>query len=160
DNNDQLTYVLGPWNYANTGARMSYDQVGNLTSYGINVIAYVSLDVMTDYYSYDTSNKLVSIRSQGAVDTGNTVNFTYDGYGNVTSDGIHTYQYDDASNLTCSDCPGANQITYAYDGNNRRVSRTQNGVTTYYVHAANGDLILEYTPSQTKAIEHIYLHGK
>ena len=72
----------------------------------------------------------------------------------------HTYQYDDASNLICVDCGTGTQITYAYDGNNRRVSRTQGSLTTYFVHASNGDLLLEYTPAQSKAIEHFYLNGK
>ena len=52
------------------------------------------------------------------------------------------------------------EITYIYDGNNRRVSRTKGGVTTYYVHAANGDLILEYTPSTQTGLQHIYVNGK
>ena len=90
----------------------------------------------------------------------NAQQFSYDGYGNVTSDGYHAFQYDDASNLTCVDCGGGSEIDYAYDGNNRRVSRTKAGVTTYYVHASNGDLLLEYTPSTGVTLEHIYLNGK
>ncbi len=83
-----------------------------------------------------SDNKLNSVNS-GAV--------AYDVYGNVTSLGAHTYAYDDASNLVCVDCGTANEIAYAYDGNNRRVSRTKGSEITYYVQAANGDLILEYT---------------
>jgi hypothetical protein len=88
-----------------------------------------------------------------------TVLFTYDGYGNVTNDGLHQFQFDDSSNLVCVDCLAASKIAYAYDGNNRRVSRTQNGVTTYYVHGSEGRLLLEYTPTGT-TVEHIYLQGK
>jgi hypothetical protein len=40
------------------------------------------------------------------------------------------------------------------------VSRTQNGVTTYYVHIASGDLVTEYTPSASSGIHHIYVGGK
>lgn len=71
-----------------------------------------------------------------------------------------TYQYDDASNLVCVDCGTANEIRYAYNGNNRRVSRTKGTEVTYYVHAANGDLLFEYTPLRSEAIQHFYLHGK
>ena len=141
DQNYQLFSTTGPW----TGdAAARYDPVGNLTSY--NSPGKGSLT-----YTYGADNKLASINSS---------NFTYDVYGNVTSDGSHTYQYDDASNLTCADCGGGAQIAYAYDGNNRRVSRTKSGVTTYYVHAANGDLLLEYTPSTHSGLQHIYVHGK
>jgi len=31
---------------------------------------------------------------------------------------------------------------------------------TYYAHAANGDLLLEYTPLRNEGIQHVYLHGK
>jgi hypothetical protein len=53
-----------------------------------------------------------------------------------------------------------NQITYTYDDNNRRVTRTKGPDTTYYVHAASGDLLLEYTLPSKIAIMHVYLHGK
>jgi YD repeat-containing protein len=139
DPNDQLTGVYGPW----TGqATMTYDPVGNLKTY---------MGSASRIYTYDGTNKLSSV-------AGNA--FTYDTYGNVTSDGSHTYQYDDASNLICADCGTGSEIDYAYDGNNRRVSRTKGGVTTYFVHASNGDLILEYTPSTNVTLEHVYLHGK
>jgi YD repeat-containing protein len=109
------------------------------------------VNTSTRNYTYDASNKLSAV-------TGGT--FTYDGYGNVTSDAGHSYRYDDASNLVCVDCGTGSEIAYAYDGNNRRVSRTKGGATTYYVHAANGDLLLEYTPSTNVTLEHIYLNGK
>lgn len=83
-----------------------------------------------------------------------------DSYGNVINDPMHAYQYNDVSNMTCVDCAGPTPTTYTYDGNNRRVTRTKSGITTYYVNAANGDLILEYTPAQNIAVEHIYLSGK
>ena len=139
DPNDQLTGVFGPWGGQ---ATMTYDPVGNLKTYNTN---------LAQTYAYDGTNKLSSV--SGAA-------FTYDTYGNVTSDGNHTYQYDDASNLVCADCGTGNEIDYAYDGNNRRVSRTKGGVTTYFVHASNGNLILEYTPSTNMTLEHIYLNGK
>ncbi len=74
--------------------------------------------------------------------------------------GPRHYQYDDASNLVCVDCGTGTEIAYSYDGNNRRVTRTQSGVTTYYVTASNGDLILEYTLPANRTVEHIYVHGK
>jgi len=135
---NQLTSVAGPWG----SSLMSYDPVGNITTYVVGQ--------QTGNYLY-SSNRLTSMNAQ---------QFSYDGYGNVTSDGHHAFQYDDASNLTCVDCGGGSEIDYAYDGNNRRVSRTKAGVTTYYVHASNGDLLLEYTPSTGVTLEHIYLNGK
>jgi len=121
--------------------KMNYDGVGNIMSMGT--------DDAPVNYTY-SNNRLVSTGSGS---------YSYDGYGNITGDPLHTYQYNDASNMTCVDC-ASSPISYTYDGNNRRVARTANGVTTYYVTAANGDLIFEYTPAQNKGIEHIYLNGK
>lgn len=139
DSLDQLTKTVGHWGEINN----HYDGVGNLTEY--------TIAGSVRSYTYGTDNKLATFAGR---------TFTHDSYGNVTSDGRHAYQYDHASNLTCVDCGTQNEITYLYDGNNRRVARMQAGVTTYYVTASNGDLLLEYTPSTNKAIEHIYLRGK
>ncbi len=138
DLNNQLQDVQGPWGVASS----RYDNVGNITQFGYNGFP--------TSYSY-TANRLTNYGTQ---------NFTYDGYGNVTNDARHAFQYDDASNMTCVNCGTASPITYIYDGNNRRVSRTQSGVTTHYIHIANGDLVTEYTPSTLKGIHHIYVNGK
>ena len=139
DGLNQLGQTLGPWGTAHS----FYDAVGNLKEYDVGGA--------TGSYFYTSDNKLASFNSNA---------FSYDTYGNVAADGRHLYQYDDASNLVCVDCGTATEIDYVYDGNNRRVSRTQNGVTTYYVPASNGDLLLEYTPASDRALEHIYVHGK
>jgi YD repeat-containing protein len=139
DTVNRLTSASGPWG---TGS-LSYDSVGNLNSY--------SLGGVPRSYAYATKNRLTSFEGRS---------FSYDGYGNVTGDGLHTYLYSDASNLTCVDCAAAGKIEYGYDGNNRRVWRKQNGVATYYVHAADGDLLLEHTPSSELTVQHVYLKGQ
>lgn len=138
DELDQLRRTTSSWGEAWN----RYDEVGNLTGYDFGS--------SLRNYTY-ASNKLTTFGGRS---------FAHDAYGNVTSDGRHAYQYDHASNLTCVNCGTPNQIAYVYDGNNRRVARTQNGVTTYYVTASNGDLLLEFTPSTNKTVEHIYLRGK
>lgn len=140
DSIDQLVRVDGPWGVS----AMTYDRGGNLQYYEVGSVSALS-------YTYGPDNKLQVVGFKS---------FAYDVYGNVTSDGSHTYQYDDASNLVCVDCGTANEIRYAYDGNNMRVSRTKGSDVTYYVHAASGDLLLEYTPSRSEAVQHVYLHGK
>ncbi len=134
DGINELTSVLGPWGLWN----IVYDRGGNITRYGIAA--------GEDPYFYGADNKLASVGSRS---------FAYDVYGNVTSDGRHTYQYDDASNLICVDCGTSSQITYGYDGNNRRVSRTKGSETTHFVYATNGELLLEYNAQTRKATEHV-----
>lgn len=155
DSIDQLTYAQG----TRYGFLYAYDQVGNRTQGTMYDPVYASyVDGPGPYtpntYTY-ANNRLQSLNS--------TV-FSYDGAGNITSslDGSfgHTYQYDDASNLVCADCGTGMQVTYAYDGNNRRVKRTSGSQTTYYVQAANGDILFEYTVPTNLAVQHIYLNGK
>jgi len=141
DTINQLTSATGPWG----SASMGYDAVGNISTYNVGA--------STRSYSYSNNRLATLITSSG------NRSFAYDGYGNVTNDGLHQFQFDDSSNLVCVDCLAVSKIAYAYDGNNRRVSRTQNGVTTYYVHGSEGRLLLEYTPTGT-TIEHVYLQGK
>lgn len=76
-------------------------------------------------------------------------NHSYDSSGNLTSDPEgHSYLYD-ANNLLASYDNG--YATYIYDGNGRRVKKTVDGITTYYVYNVVGQMVAEYTtgtPSQ------------
>ena len=54
----------------------------------------------------------------------------------------------------------AGKVTFAYDGNSARLTRVQNGATTYYVTGSNGELLLEHTPSSGVTVEHVYFRGK
>jgi len=54
----------------------------------------------------------------------------YDAAGNLTNDGVHSYQYDAENNLFTIDA-GAT-ATYAYNGINQRQKAVQNGVTDRY----------------------------
>jgi YD repeat-containing protein len=62
------------------------------------------------------TNQIASITNSGS-----TVNYTYDANGNVTNDGVHTYQYDAANRLVTVD--SGSTATYKYDQQNRRVGR-------------------------------------
>jgi len=55
---------------------------------------------------------------------------TYDGNGNLTSDGTFTYGYD-AENRLISASGSGNTVSYAYDASGRRKSKTVNGISTY-----------------------------
>jgi RHS repeat-associated protein len=59
------------------------------------------------------------------------VNYAYDAAGNVTNDGVHTYQYDAENRLVCVDSGATAQ--YRYDHQNRRVSKIIGSSWTHYV---------------------------
>lgn len=77
---------------------------------------------------------------------------TYDGSGNLTDvvvnpSSLHTTY--DAENRQVTTTATVNNattaVTYAYDGDGRRVGKTAGGATTTYVYDAKGDLAAEYS---------------
>jgi YD repeat-containing protein len=81
--------------------------------------------------------------------------FSYDFNGNLSSDGIGNYTYDEANRLSSAVNGGVN-ATYTYDAFNRRMSKTVNGVTTYYLHDGD-EIIAEY--DGTDSVQAEYVHG-
>ncbi|MBJ7309096.1 sugar-binding protein [Rugamonas sp. CCM 8940] len=73
-----------------------------------------------------------------------------------------TFTYDGAPNLRCVNCSDSTRkIEYAYDGRNRRIAVTKAGIKTYEMYSAQGNLMVEYTPSQqNRLVEYIYVGDK
>jgi RHS repeat-associated protein len=76
--------------------------------------------------------------------TNPATNYTYDSAGNVTNDGVHTYQYDAENRLVSVDSGSTGQ--YAYDASNRRYKKMTSGATTHYIWQGS-QVIAEYDGS-------------
>jgi len=138
---DRLTTANGSWG----SGTITYNGHGDITSQALGA------SLLT--YGYDAQNRLASISgSRGYT-------FSYDAYGNVTSNGNNTFTYDDASNMRCSNCGIGGEVAYDYDAGNMRVRATKAGVATYFVYGTNGSLLWELTPG-VNLTEYIYLQGK
>ena len=111
-------------------------------------------------YVYDANGNRTSssLHSEYIVGAGNriasdgTFNYTHDGVGNIVSkvrivtdaNGVAgeatTYEYDHRNRLTSSTLTAADgttillEVSYAYDAFDKRISRTENGVTVYFVY--------------------------
>lgn len=142
DTVNRLTSISGPWG----SGSISYNGVGNITG---QTLGSFSLS-----YSYDGSNRLASISG-----TRNSY-YSYDAYGNITSDQANSFVYDGVPNLRCANCNGVNEVRYAYDGTNQRSSVTKSGGITYEMYDAKGRLLIEFTPSTNKLTEYLYLDNK
>ncbi len=140
----------------------TYDNVGNRTQMqtsgvpGTQTINYAYNNIyeltgvsgsQTHSYSYDkVANRLTA---DGITYTPNTVNqytqvgpttYTYDLNGNLTYDGRNTYSYDEENRL--ASLTGTNvSAQYTYDAFNRRIAKTINGTTTYFI--SDGDREVE-----------------
>jgi RHS repeat-associated protein len=87
-----------------------------------------------------TANNLNQYTAVGSISP------TYDGNGDLTSDGTFSYSYDAESRLTSASGSGLS-ASYAYDAQGRRKSKTVNGVTTIFVTDADNREVLEYNGS-------------
>lgn len=139
----RLITANGPWG---SGA-ITYDETGNLTS---QVFGGHGL-----YYQYDYSNKLSSTTGVKAA------NYSYDSYGNMTSDGTNTFVYDGVPNLRCANCSAGSRVDYTYDAMNRRNSATTFGVRNFEITGSSGNLLVEYAPSAgNRLVEYFYIGNK
>jgi RHS repeat-associated protein len=68
---------------------------------------------------------------QSVTASGNTTPYTYDAAGNLTSDGLHTYQYDAEDRIVTVD--SGNTAAYAYDYLNRRLRKAVGSAVTHYI---------------------------
>ena len=68
---------------------------------------------------------------------------SYDGNGNLTSDGTFTLGYD-AENRLISASGAGNTASYTFDAQGRRKTKTVNGATTVFVTDAGNREVLEY----------------
>ena len=102
--------------------RYTYDSVGNR-------LTQQAQQGMTDY-AYDFANRLTHA---------DAVNYSWDNNGNLLSDGVNTYTYNSANQLTGFNGQGIN-ASFAYDGLGDRLQQTVGGVPTNYAVDINSAL--------------------
>ena len=82
---------------------------------------------------------------------------SYDGNGNLTSNGTFTLGYD-AENRLSSASGAGNTASYTFDAQGRRKTKTVNGATTVFVTDAANREVLEYDGA-SRAILRWYAYG-
>jgi RHS repeat-associated protein len=82
---------------------------------------------------------------------------TYDGNGNLTSDGTFTFGYDSENRLISASGAG-NTASYTFDAQGRRKTKTVNGTTTVFVTDTGNREVLEYDGA-SGAVRRWYAYG-
>ncbi len=123
-----------------------YDANGNRNTETLN-------GTNTTFNIASSSNRLVSLSG------GININYSYDANGNLTSDGTHTYTYDNTNRLA-SVTTSSGTDTYQYNALGERVEKTVGSTTTVYVYDEAGHLIGEYTSTGGLIAEHIWLGNR
>jgi RHS repeat-associated protein len=102
---------------------------------------------------HTTTNRLTSYKLNNVV-----TNITYDNNGNTLTDGTAVYTYDLRNNLV-SFTKAGDSGTYTFNALGQRVTKTVNGVTTYFMYDDATNLIGEYDSNGNAISEHIYLNN-
>jgi RHS repeat-associated protein len=132
-----------------------YDAAGNL----LTLSKWNGTEVESVRYVYNSANQIKCVdgnANQVCGDAADTA-YTYDAYGNLTSDGTSTYTYD-AANRLISVTSGASTTTYTYNGDGDRVSQTVDSTLTTYVldTATSLTMVLAET---TGSESFLYIHA-
>jgi YD repeat-containing protein len=162
-NAGQLMSVSGSIGGATESAAYTYDNVGRLvtsnqTSNGVSAqrrFVYDRWGNRTEVWNATSGGsqiQSISLEQSGGAPTnritsvteGSTVNYSYDSAGNVTNDGVHSYNYDAENRVVSVD--GGSTATYSYDHQNRRIKKVVGSVTTHYVWEG-GQVIAEHNGS-------------
>ncbi len=137
---------------------LGYDSVGLLNSLedgrAISELDYSELVPEQGTFEFNVlpySNQLDTVSGPVAKD------YDYDAAGNVTTDGIHSYSYDDRGRLNTVDS-GAS-ATYQYNGQGQRVRKVSGSTTVLFVYDEAGNLIGEYNSSGSPIREHVWFNG-
>jgi RHS repeat-associated protein len=148
------------WNPASTPAAPSassitfghsYNKVNQRIGQTATDNSWLSYPAATPSTVSYTANALNQYTAVGAVTP------SYDGNGNLTSDGTFTFGYDAENRLTSAIGAG-NTASYTYDAQGRRKTKTVNGTTTVFVTDAGNREVLEYDGA-SGAIQRWYAYG-
>ena len=113
----------------------TYDNNGNCTSFTSSDDRFVYTPP-TSYQLDYVSNVLNQYTTVGGT------SFTFDGNGNLTSDGVNTYIYDTENRMIQVITP-EHTATYVYDYAGRRIAKTVDSKTIYYIYDG-AHVIMEY----------------
>ena len=114
----------------------TYNKVNQRTGQTVDDSTWLSYPASPATTAY-TANTLNQYTAVGATTP------TYNGNGNLTSDGTYTLGYDLENRMTSASGAG-NTAAYAFDAQGRRKSRTVNGTTTISITDADNREVLEY----------------
>lgn len=164
--------------YDNTLDRSyKYDQVGRLiearTASGahthIGETGDGSVGPYSHTYGYDVWGNMTRRIGKGGwfgnVSINQTLTYTdnqndamaYDAAGNLIDDGQETYQYD-----VNGEQVSALNLTQSYDGDELRVKKVENGLTTYYLRssALGGQVVAEIDQNGALQRSYVYMDGQ
>lgn len=148
--------TLVPLGYARSSR---YDDLDRIKEHGTERFTYQGIgDLLTksgaNFEYGETSRKLQ--RVTGTLQR----SYTYDGFGNATTDGRgFTYSYDALNALRSVQGNGVSN-SYDYDGHQHMAKKVDSAGTTHFLYGKGGRLFGEYSIGASKSKEYFYLGNK
>ncbi len=128
-----------------------YNAVNQRTSQAVSDNVWIGYPTATASTTAYTANTLNQYTAVGAVSP------TYDGNGNLLTDGTTSFGYDTENRMASAAATGMT-ASYAHDGRGRRKSKTVNGTTTITITDADNRAVLDYDGA-SGAILRWYAYG-
>jgi len=161
---------------------VTYDEDGNILTYsrnGNNTFAGNPLAMDSLTYNYKAGRNQLdfvrdSVRSTNYtidIDGQSAGNYVYDSIGNLIKDiagGINSIQWTVYGKVATINKTDGTTITYTYDIAGNRISKTVNGIQTWYIRDASGNVMSVYTKGDntvnsgnlTQTETHLYGSGR
>jgi RHS repeat-associated protein len=147
---NQVAYLAHVWNGGSVSYSYSYNQDHQRTAYAVSDGSFLPNGMAAQSTNY-TSNAL----NQYSAVNGTT--YAYDKRGNLTSDGTWTYGYDTENRLVSAVGPSVS-ASYGYDPFGRRLLKTINGTTTFWVSYGKQE-IAEYQGTGNLLLQRRFVYG-
>jgi YD repeat-containing protein len=166
DSLSRLTRASIPLNGSTHVLEFGFDAFGNMTSQTRSTTGQTTYASSRSYNVDWPTNRLLQ-RSWNINGTATTTSYAFDENGNMTGDGSKANVFDDQGRLREVMDPLSGRIgNYGYDASGYRVRTQADGVETFYVRDASGQVLSEYqrrdgtndAPAWNK--DYVYLLGK
>ena len=148
------SYKYTPSNYLSSGANQlgpvsyTYDSFGNLRTKQENG------ETLTMTYRGLAAGSQGTRVNTIASSKGTNYTYAYDGLGNVTGNGKHTFGFDNASRMASVSNLG---ITYIYDGRGHRIAEKSGTETKITLRTEKGQVLYQHNLTQNKAYKYYRL---
>ncbi len=129
------------------------DVTGKTTHYEYDRTEHKINDEITEKYSYNEVNELLSVERSTKYGSENEIrNFTYDPDGNMTSDGRGIYKYDSLNRMTEAVMEDGRKLLCRYDAEGLRHETEENGRLIRFIYSGRDAVCEEADDNITRHI--------
>ncbi len=154
--NRLITGTPSSGSYAGQHACWSYDPFGNRTAQSLQTAACPTPETSVTATATYNSNNQVNWTTVNAAVNG----FSYDAAGNLLSDGVNGYVYDDENRIVSATLGSGGTAAYSYDAEGQRVRKAVGATVDEYVYDNAGHQVGDMQPNGAMKRMELYAGGR